>query len=71
MVHLAAVVRTPLSFDHPAWTEQVNHWGTARLVEQCLEAGATRFVFTSGASVYGPGGPFDETPVCQPMGPYV
>jgi nucleoside-diphosphate-sugar epimerase len=70
VVHLAAVVRTPLSFDHPAWTEQVNHWGTARLVEQCLEAGATRFVFTSSASVYGPGGPFDETSVCRPMGPY-
>jgi len=70
VVHLAAVVRTPLSFDHPAWTEQVNHWGTARLVEQCLDAGATRFVFTSSASVYGPGGPFDETSVCRPMGPY-
>ncbi len=70
VVHLAAVVRTPLSFDHPAWTEQVNQWGTARLVEQCLEAGVTRFIFASSASVYGPGGPFDESSVCRPVGPY-
>ncbi len=70
VVHLAAVVRTPLSFDHPAWTKQVNYWGTVQLVEACLEAGIRRFIFTSSASVYGPGGPFDETAVCLPIGPY-
>ena len=70
VVHLAAVVRTPLSFDHPAWTEQVNYWGTVQLVEACLEAGVRRFIFTSSASVYGPGGPFDEMAVCRPIGPY-
>ena len=26
--------------------------------------------FTSSASVYGPGGPFDETSPCRPMRPY-
>lgn len=70
VVHLAALVKTPFSFDHPAWTEQVNHWGTARLVEHCLEAGVDRFIFASSASVYGPGGPFDETSPCRPVGPY-
>jgi UDP-glucose 4-epimerase len=70
VVHMAAVVKTPFSFDHPAWTEQVNHWGTARLVEHCLEAGVTRFLYASSASVYGPGGPFAETSVCRPVGPY-
>lgn len=70
VVHLAAVVRTPFSFEHSAWTEQVNHWGTARLVEQCLEAGARRFVLASSASVYGPGGPFLEDATCRPVGPY-
>lgn len=70
VVHLAAIVKTPFSFDHPAWTEQVNHWGTARLVEHCLEAGVLRFVFASSASVYGPGGPFDEVSPCRPVGPY-
>lgn len=70
VVHLAAVVKTPFSFDHPVWTEQVNHWGTARLVEHCLEAGVPRFLFASSASVYGPGGPFDEASTCRPIGPY-
>jgi UDP-glucose 4-epimerase len=70
VVHLAAIVSTPFSFDHPAWTEQVNHWGTVHLVEQCLEAGVTRFIFTSSASAYGPGGTFTEHDPCRPIGPY-
>ncbi|HHH41980.1 MAG TPA: SDR family NAD-dependent epimerase/dehydratase [Chloroflexi bacterium] len=70
VVHLAAVVRTPFSYDHPAWMEQVNHWGTAQLVEQCLDAQVTRFFFASSASVYGPGGVFEETSACRPVGPY-
>lgn len=70
VIHLAAVAKTPLSFDHPTWTEQVNNWGTARLVEQCLDAGAARFIFASSASVYGPNGSFDEESPCRPIGPY-
>lgn len=70
VIHLAAVAKTPLSFDHPTWTEQVNHWGTTRLVEHCLDADVTRFVFASSASVYGPNGSFDETSPCRPVGPY-
>lgn len=70
VIHLAAVVRTPLSFENPAWLEQVNHWGTAQLVEACLAAGVPRLIFASSAAVYGPGGPFDETDICRPQGPY-
>jgi UDP-glucose 4-epimerase len=70
VIHLAAVVRTPLSFENPAWLEQVNHWGTAQLVEACLGAGTTRLIFAGTAAVYGPGGPFDERAVCRPQGPY-
>lgn len=70
VVHLAALVRTPFSFDYPAWTEHVNHWGTARLIEHALEAGVGRFVFASSASVYGLGGPFAEDARCAPVGPY-
>jgi UDP-glucose 4-epimerase len=70
VVHLAAVVRTPMSFEHPAWVQQVNHWGTARLVESCLEAGVTRFIYASSTAVYGPGGPGDEDAPCRPVGPY-
>lgn len=70
VLHLAAVVRTPLSFDHPSWTNQVNHWGTASVVECALEGGVERLVYASSASVYGPGGPFREGDSCNPVGPY-
>lgn len=70
VIHLAAIVRTPMSFDHPIWVEQVNHWGTARLVEACLEAGVPRFVYASSTAVYGPGGPYREVDVPRPLGPY-
>lgn len=70
VVHLAAVVKTPLSFEHPEWTEQVNHWGTASVVDCALDAGVSRLLYVSSASVYGPGGPFRETDACRPIGPY-
>lgn len=68
--HLAAIVTTPLSFDHPEWTEQINHWGTAAVVDCMVRAGVTRMIYCSSASVYGPGGPFKETDPCRPIGPY-
>ncbi len=70
VVHLAALVKTPLSFDHPEWTVQVNHWGTASVVACALEAGVSRLLYASSASVYGPGGPFREVDACHPLGPY-
>jgi len=70
VMHMAALVSTPLSFDHPEWTEQVNHWGTATVVEQALQAGVSRFLYVSSSSVYGSGGPFRETDPCRPIGPY-
>jgi UDP-glucose 4-epimerase len=70
VVHLAGLVRTPLSFDNPAWLQQINHWGTAQLVEACLAAGVSRLIFTSTAAVYGSGGPHSEESPCRPQGPY-
>lgn len=70
VVHLAAIVRTPLSFDHPEWTEQINHWGTAAVVETAIQAQIPRMVYASSAGVYGPGGPFQESDTCRPIGPY-
>lgn len=70
VVHLAAVVRTPFSFEHPESTEAVNHWGTSRLVELCVEAGIQRFIHASSASVYGAGDLVDEDSPLQPVGPY-
>lgn len=70
VVHLAAVVRTPMSFDQPRWVQQVNHWGTVALAEACLEQGVRRFVYASSAAVYGPGGPYTEADPCRPQGAY-
>jgi UDP-glucose 4-epimerase len=70
VIHLAALAKTPFSFDHPHWTEHVNHWGTARLLEHCIEMGVKRFIYVSSASVYGNGGEFDEDQPCRPVGPY-
>ncbi len=70
VLHLAAIVRTPLSFDHPDWTKQVNHWGTASVVECALETSVEHVVYASSASVYGPGGAFREGDDCHPVGPY-
>lgn len=70
VIHLAAVVNTPISFDHPSWTHQVNHWGTASVVDEAIKAGVSRFLYACSSSVYGPGGLFRESDVCTPVGPY-
>lgn len=70
VVHLAAIVTTPFSFDHPEWTKQINHWGTAAVVDCALGAGVQRMLQASSACVYGPGDVFVETSVCRPVGPY-
>ncbi len=70
VVHLAALVTTPLSFQNAEWTEQVNHWGTAGVVECALSSGVKRLVYASSASVYGPGERFSERDRCRPQGPY-
>ncbi len=70
VVHLAALVSAPMNFDHPEWTEQINRWGTASVVDSMLAMGVRRLVFVSSASVYGPGGPYVETDPCHPISPY-
>lgn len=70
VVHLAGVVRTPMSFEHPTWMRQVNTWGTAAVAEACARAGVARLVYASSTAVYGPGGPFDEDAAARPVGPY-
>jgi UDP-glucose 4-epimerase len=75
VIHMAAIVRTPLSFGPPGWVEQVNHWGTANLVDAAAAAGVECMVYTSSTSVYGPmdavgGTSFRETDICRPVGLY-
>lgn len=70
VVHLAALVTTPFSHEHPRWTKHVNHWGTVRLLQDCQEADVDRFVLASSTSVLGPGGPHDEDDDPNPQSPY-
>ena len=81
VVHMAAIVRTPLAFGPPGWVEQVNHWGTANLGEAAAAAGVEHFIYTSSAAVYGPVDatgpapfhhqtPFKEQDICRPVGLY-
>ena len=70
VVHLAAVVTTPLGFGEPALMNHVNHWGTESLLEVSLATGVRHLVFASSSAVYGPGGPHTEAHVLRPVGPY-
>jgi nucleoside-diphosphate-sugar epimerase len=70
VIHLAAVVRNPLSFDYSREFEQVNHWGTAHLVEACIEAGVDHFVYVSSTAVYLPGEGLTEDSDTRPVGSF-
>jgi UDP-glucose 4-epimerase len=70
VVHLAAVVTTPMHVAHDRAMEQVNHWGTANLVSACVESGVRRLVYASSHAVYGAGGPHAEDAACRPAGSY-
>jgi UDP-glucose 4-epimerase len=70
VVHLAAVVTTPVHFAHDRAMEQINHWGTANLVSACIECGIRRLVYASSHAVYGAGGPHTEDDACRPAGSY-
>jgi UDP-glucose 4-epimerase len=73
VVHLAAIANTPMGYQNPTWVEQVNAWGTARLVEECVAEGVSHLIYTSSVAVYGPRETSaypDETAPCRPVGPY-
>jgi UDP-glucose 4-epimerase len=70
VIHLAAIVRSPMNFENPEWLQQVNLWGTSQLVQAAKTAGVQKFVYLSSTAVYGPGGPFGISDRCQPMGAY-
>jgi len=55
VVHLAELSNDPLGQQNPALTYQINHLGTVELARRCIEAGVTRFVYTSSCSIYGTG----------------
>jgi UDP-glucose 4-epimerase len=51
--HLAARVTTPFANTDAHFHEQVNHWGTAEVVNAVEDSGVQKFIYTSSTSVYG------------------
>ncbi len=52
VVHLAAITDAPSSFQRREEVERVNHEGTIKVAESCIDTGAALF-FPSTTSVYG------------------
>jgi nucleoside-diphosphate-sugar epimerase len=55
VVHLAELSNDPLGQHNPELTYAINHRGSVALAEKCINAGISRFVYTSSCSVYGTG----------------
>ena len=55
IVHLAELSNDPLGQHNPAVTYEINHLGTVELASKSIQAGVSRFVYTSSCSVYGAG----------------
>jgi len=70
VIHLAAKANTPLSFENPEMTRQVNQWGTTHLVDACLDHDVEHLIFASSAAVYGPQLQQAETDTPDPLGGY-
>ncbi len=72
VVHEAALVSVPLSFERPELVREVNVGGTLNLLEACARRGVRRFVYASSASVYGEPSrlPVGEDHPPSPLSPY-
>lgn len=53
VIHLAARVTTPFANTDAHFHEQVNHWGTAEVVNAVEESDVQKFIYASSTSVYG------------------
>ncbi|MCL5994717.1 MAG: SDR family NAD(P)-dependent oxidoreductase, partial [Chloroflexi bacterium] len=72
IVHLAALVSVPASFEGPIAAHQTNLVGTLNLLEAARKAGVRRFIYASSASVYGDTEtlPIREDTPKKPLSPY-
>jgi nucleoside-diphosphate-sugar epimerase len=55
VAHLAELSNDPLGQHNPALTYEINHLGTVKLAHNAIQAGVSRFIYTSSCSVYGAG----------------
>lgn len=72
VIHEAALISVPLSFERPEVVKEVNVGGTLNLLETCVRKGVKRFVYASSASVYGEPKrlPVSEDHPTSPLSPY-
>jgi nucleoside-diphosphate-sugar epimerase len=73
VIHLAALSNDPVGDLDPAVTYAINHHASVRLARAALEAGVTRFLYSSSCSTYGAGdtdAPLDEHAPFNPVTPY-
>lgn len=72
VIHLAAFVSVPASFDESERCHAINNAGTRTMTEAARAAGVKRFVLASTAAVYGvsPVLPTREDAVKDPQSPY-
>ena len=72
VVHLAALVSVPLSFQKPLLCSDINVSGTLNVLNSCKKNGVSRFIQASSSAVYGdlPGLPKTEEMPVAPMSPY-
>jgi UDP-glucose 4-epimerase len=62
--HLAARVTTPFANTDAHFHEQVNHWGTAEVVNAVEDSEVRKFIYTSSTSIYGSSSEFlDENSI--------
>jgi nucleoside-diphosphate-sugar epimerase len=54
-VHLAELSNDPLGQHNPEVTYEINHLGTVELARKSIQAGVSRFIYTSSCSIYGTG----------------
>jgi UDP-glucose 4-epimerase len=72
VVHLAALISVPFSFENPALTFDVNLFGTLNMLRSCVQKSIEKFVFASSCAVYGDPEllPVNEDVKANPISPY-
>lgn len=72
VIHIAASISIPYSYQNPREVFDVNAIGTMNVLQACVEAGVDRVVVTSTSEVYGSADilPITETHPLKPQSPY-
>lgn len=72
IIHLAGLSNDPLGYLNPDLTAEINHEASVHIAQLAVQAGITRFLFSSSCSNYGAGGDelLREDSDLNPVTPY-